>query len=567
MAKQNFLAGGYYGKLGQTVGQRWKNLRTIRAYVVPANPRTAKQQANRGQFGDCVFYAQLGNTLNFKTTAFDTSSITLWNARMKAARGLQDLGLEELNRIPLYPVSFSVPYTISAASITKVTDATSIEITVEGALAPAQRVLTAILLKSGQTSWKERLTVGVGQNTAENPNVFQFSFPEGIDDFSNLQVRFVSCDDEDSAADLIASAQIDLPKEDIDEHTFDTAVSNITRSGNSFSFLLGEDYFAGTTEIGAVTVRAVVAGEWQNITLSNCSLVNQSGKFALYGEFPAATGENIPALPSGATLSIASIVSSSASVYAHAEDVLENIQSNDLTRQILGAYTEIENDESIDFAFPTIKNPATPIGNGTNATLHALKNFKWTDSTQKIYVEITDDELRVVVDNPDNEYMTATGSYIQTTGAIGVIANGVSYHVVNNGRYSIKNNLCNSQISGFSTTTDGYMSLSFNFDPDEIDVTVTGIERQYIPSQIKIESLYQEGTEINISVQSINFEIDNQDGFISFLFTPNLLNPPYNYEEDSLRIIGDYDFYLNLTIGGLQYPVYLSVADNTLFEY
>ena len=50
MAIQNFLSGGYYGKLGETVGQRWKNKRTIRSYVIPRNPRTEKQQAKRVRF-------------------------------------------------------------------------------------------------------------------------------------------------------------------------------------------------------------------------------------------------------------------------------------------------------------------------------------------------------------------------------------------------------------------------------------------------------------------------------------------------------------------------------------
>ena len=29
MATQNFIGGGYYGKMGATVGQRWKNKRII----------------------------------------------------------------------------------------------------------------------------------------------------------------------------------------------------------------------------------------------------------------------------------------------------------------------------------------------------------------------------------------------------------------------------------------------------------------------------------------------------------------------------------------------------------
>lgn len=116
MAKQNFLSGGYYGKLGQTVGQRWKNIRTIRTYVIPHNPRTAIQQANRGKFGDCVFYAQVGNQMNFNATCFEHESMTKWNYRMKTARNLQDLNMEELMRFPLYPTNFSVPYLITVPS-------------------------------------------------------------------------------------------------------------------------------------------------------------------------------------------------------------------------------------------------------------------------------------------------------------------------------------------------------------------------------------------------------------------------------------------------------------------
>ena len=54
MAKQNFLAGGFYGKLGAMVGQRWKNKRTIRTYVIPHNPNTPEQRKNRNGFAGAV---------------------------------------------------------------------------------------------------------------------------------------------------------------------------------------------------------------------------------------------------------------------------------------------------------------------------------------------------------------------------------------------------------------------------------------------------------------------------------------------------------------------------------
>ena len=82
MAIQNFISGGYYGKLGQTVGQRWKNIRTIRSYVVPTDPKTPSQLAQRGLFSNAVKFSQVANQANYKQTAFDTSLNTLWALRM-----------------------------------------------------------------------------------------------------------------------------------------------------------------------------------------------------------------------------------------------------------------------------------------------------------------------------------------------------------------------------------------------------------------------------------------------------------------------------------------------------
>ena len=174
MAKFNTLAGGYYGKLGATVGQRWKNIRTVRAYVIPHNPQTEVQQANRQRFSDCVFYAQLAGQMNAKVTAFDTTSKTLWNARMSTARALQDLGYSEMDRLPLYPTTLSVPNIISAATITQIIDETHIQVTVEGIAPTEERVLTMLLLLPGAESWKDRLALCIGSSLLSDcPKVSQ----------------------------------------------------------------------------------------------------------------------------------------------------------------------------------------------------------------------------------------------------------------------------------------------------------------------------------------------------------------------------------------------------------
>ena len=112
MAIQNFLSGGYYGKLGQTIGQRWKNKRTVKAYAVPTNPRTAKQQANRGRFAYGVKLAQLAQAATYRSLLFSSESNTEWALRMSVAKNATDTGITGLDAVPLCPTGFVPKYLI-----------------------------------------------------------------------------------------------------------------------------------------------------------------------------------------------------------------------------------------------------------------------------------------------------------------------------------------------------------------------------------------------------------------------------------------------------------------------
>ena len=127
MAKQNFLGGGYTGKLGATIGQRWKNAYTVRTYTKPTNPQTPAQQANRGAFGGAVFFAQLGNQMNYKSPAFDTANNTEWAYRMSAAKINIQNSLTDLAIIPIVPQNFATSPTVSGISLKNIVANTSIE--------------------------------------------------------------------------------------------------------------------------------------------------------------------------------------------------------------------------------------------------------------------------------------------------------------------------------------------------------------------------------------------------------------------------------------------------------
>lgn len=103
MAKQNFLNGGYIGKLGNTVGQRWKDKKIIRSYAKPSNPNTPAQQNARQQFAIANKLAQEAMVINGGQGGWDTSSKPEYSQRVGQAMRRLRLGYSEQDSLPLYP--------------------------------------------------------------------------------------------------------------------------------------------------------------------------------------------------------------------------------------------------------------------------------------------------------------------------------------------------------------------------------------------------------------------------------------------------------------------------------
>ncbi len=216
MAIFNTLAGGYYGKLGATVGQRWKNKRTLRTYVIPANPRTEKQQANRGTFKEAIFYAQVAQAMNPKTKVFDTSTMTLWNKRMSLARSLQTSFARDLERLPLYPESFTPPILIERfGAFTEYHSPSEILIQFDEAENLNGRKLVVAFTDNEENNRPEDWAIGSGTIVSEDGGAWiRFDRPlwEGSlgDEPTNIGfVRCVSYDETDPTVDFIASESFD----------------------------------------------------------------------------------------------------------------------------------------------------------------------------------------------------------------------------------------------------------------------------------------------------------------------------------------------------------------------
>jgi hypothetical protein len=80
MGKLNILKGSYTGKVGVTVGAKWKSVSTVRSYTKPAYTNTPEQQVIRSVFGDITHYVSLFADQSKKYGVFDTKSMTYRNA-------------------------------------------------------------------------------------------------------------------------------------------------------------------------------------------------------------------------------------------------------------------------------------------------------------------------------------------------------------------------------------------------------------------------------------------------------------------------------------------------------
>lgn len=83
MGVMNLLKANYNGKVGQTVGAKWKDLSTLRTYSKPANPKTDAQMSVRNAFKEITsFVALFADLIKYKS-ALDTSSMSVRNAIIK----------------------------------------------------------------------------------------------------------------------------------------------------------------------------------------------------------------------------------------------------------------------------------------------------------------------------------------------------------------------------------------------------------------------------------------------------------------------------------------------------
>lgn len=354
MAIQNFLSGGYYGKLGATVGQRWKNKRTIRTYVKPANPRTEVQQANRNKFANAVTFAQMGMQMNYYATVFDDPNFTHWNYRMKVARELRNQGLSNLDLIPLYPTSFVPPTLIQSVEVSGIQGQKHITFKVENLNGNSDRVLSLMFALYDENDVFLGYKLYLGYYYASKPGLLEVDVDNVSEINSHCFVRMVTNDDTDSLTDMIASPNLQIKQRGPEVREFNTAIREVQKSAAGIKVIF-EEPWKETPTVNTITITAnfVSNGANTNATATSAALVNENGYCSVLIPFVTSDNQHLPALPNGSNFVIATVDYEGATwVYTKTDDNIA-YSDTDLTRTINSSPTWNPASKSdIEFTIP-----------------------------------------------------------------------------------------------------------------------------------------------------------------------------------------------------------------------
>ena len=525
MAIQNFLSGGYYGKLGATVGQRWKNKRTIRTYVIPANPRTEVQQANRGKFANAVVFAQMGLQMNYYATVFEDPNFTRWNYRMKVARELKDKGMLDLDLIPLYPTSFVPPTLIQSIKVSGVQGTKHITFAVEGLTSNVDRVLSLMFAIYDENDTFLGYKLYLGYYYANNPGFLEVD----VDDISEINkhcyVRAVSNDDVDSTTDMIASPRLQVQTSEIDIRAFNTSIKEVQKSLAGITVIFNEMWKGDpTTNNISILASFVSNGKKTNTYVTDATLENNNGYCSVSIPFIVSDNQHLPAFPEGSEFLINSVAYEGSTWQYTKENDTVAYNDTDLSRDFVSTISSVSRygatfTVTFDETLPTVTS------NTIKLAIRAVKNGAWVEEevtpTNFSLNEITFEQSGA--DNA-NIYAFPEGSTIAISGTI--IGNGVTYTPNTTTAQSVSNNdLARTFKSNISSISKDNITYNIAFDEtlptvgtNNLKITIRAVKNgawveeevaisnisnniiSFIPAETTVQQLYAfpEGSTIKV---------------------------------------------------------------------
>lgn len=453
MAVQNFLSGGYYGKLGETVGQRWKNKRTIRTYVIPRNPRTEKQQANRGLFANAVTFAQIGLQMNYYATCFLSEEFTQWNYRMRVARQLREKGLSGLDLIPLYPLSFTPATLITKLEVSEIVGGKHFILKCDNLQGNNDRVLSVMFDVHNNKGEELGYKLYIGYYYASKKGFMEIDVDDPSEVNEYLKVRIVSNDDVNSTTDLISSPTISIQSKQIDIRDFDTSIKSFSKDNQGITIIFNELWKNGaTTNIISGNVRFVQNGNTVSHIFDSEPLVNNGGYCSLFIPLVSSSNQYLPAFPEGSQISITDVNFSGSDFQYTKQNVSSPLVDTDLIRTLdAPSNSSANNGVTLVFNFP-YSGSEQSLGNG-NVLSHYWISGKFEQEFVFKIKQNAENKLELYPDTNGVNLPMLNGDYISTP-EVSFVQNGVAYRYNALIGYSFENTIRE------TTWTDNIFDLS-----------------------------------------------------------------------------------------------------------
>ena len=154
MGKLNILKAAYYGKVGETVGAKWKNKNTVRVLTIPSNPNTMAQQTVRTGFKDISKFVALFADQIKTVSALNTRGMSVRNAIIKENKMMVSAGTLTAADLVISKGGLPTPQG-AAATGAQATGVITVPITqITGTnVTPKAKVVVVVVSQTAQQAW------------------------------------------------------------------------------------------------------------------------------------------------------------------------------------------------------------------------------------------------------------------------------------------------------------------------------------------------------------------------------------------------------------------------------
>ena len=154
MGKLNILKAAYYGKVGETVGAKWKNKNTVRVLTIPSNPNTMAQQTVRNGFKDISKFVALFADQIKTVSALNTRGMSVRNAIIKENKMMVSAGTLTAADLVISKGGLPTPQGAAAtgAQATGVVTVPIVQITGSN-VTPKAKIVVVVVSQTAQQAW------------------------------------------------------------------------------------------------------------------------------------------------------------------------------------------------------------------------------------------------------------------------------------------------------------------------------------------------------------------------------------------------------------------------------